>query len=165
MVPHIFTLRQAGIPYTRTPDLTKVLGELTAHGRKAYVYGGYPRDTVCLGSTSRSGDIDVAMSLDDFLALKNPERDVRKMFTLHEPHLLFMLHQMQDDVFKNNARPIVLKLKPDIQADWGLSHPVGLTLFQNNVPLADLVHDSDLGFCHIVDDGRSEEHTSELQSR
>jgi hypothetical protein len=147
------SLRQIGVP---APD-TRVLENLTQRlGPQVAVYGGYLRDLVLLGDTSNSGDIDAALGIEAFLALKpvSPElADYRRHFVLHEPHLLFMLHQDKNGVFAANDRPYVLALKPEYQADWGLVTPLGLTLTREAVCATDLTADADLGFTEIVWDG------------
>ena len=144
-----------GLSFRRPPVLDILLGKLRGKGGKAYVYGGFIRDAICLGSNQRSGDIDVAMSLGDFKRLKDPDEDIRKHFVLHEPHLLFMIHQLDEDVFKDNPRPLVLRLKPEAQVAWGLTHAVGLMLFKSELDGRELLADHDLGFNGVWDDGEA----------
>lgn len=152
------TLREAGLPYPNMDTLHHITKRLSGPAELPFVvYGGYLRDLVLLGHTRATGDVDAAMHIDDFLALK-PQKDgdvdVRRHFALHEPHLLFMLHQMQDNQFQENSRPIVLALKHEYQADWNMEIPLGLALTRKPIVPFALAQDTDLGFCEIVSDGR-----------
>jgi len=117
------------------------------------VYGGYIRDLVLLGNVDDTGDMDAAMSIADFLALKpatKAEVDPRRQFVLHEPHLLFMLHQLKDDVFNANPRPVVAVIKPEHWAEWGLTKPMSISLFKHEMDPFSLVIDSDLSISEVV---------------
>lgn len=154
----LFLLETTGIPY---PDMS-LIKHLDAHLSGNYrfpviFYGGWLRDLVLLGHTEGTGDIDTAMTIKDFLALKPTQPDVpdlRRHFVLHEPHLLFMLHQTEDDVIKDNPKPYVLALRPEHQADWNLDRTLGITLTRKQLTPADFAADVDLGFSGIASDGQ-----------
>lgn len=154
---NLMTLEQAGIPQ---PDNLNELRRLFAQMDKAVVkphpcYGGYLRDMLCLGTNKESGDIDLVMSLDDFLGLKDPEHDVRRHFLLHEPHLLYLMHVVRDNRLDEIDELFVLRLKDAVRVEWGLEHDVGITVTRSDPTPDTLLHDSDLGFCDVVFDGET----------
>lgn len=153
----LMTMREAGLPMPDLSPLRRVRDWLRQANPTVPVwfYGGYLRDLMLLGHVNDVGDLDAAMWLNNYLALKPPlgGYDVRRDWALHEPHLLFMLHQLHDGVFEDNPRPVVLKLKGDLHAQLGLTCPLGMTLLREPVTVDALLADTDLGFSAIASDG------------
>lgn len=151
------TLRNANIPYPDMALVKAISAKLgTPNGKTIGINGGFLRDAICLGHTRDTGDIDVAMSIADFLALKPQEdgqEDVRRHFALHEPHLLFMLHQINNGIFHENPTPVIAALKPEFMGHWGTTIPIGIKLSTTPINIWDLASDSDLAFSQIVSDG------------
>jgi hypothetical protein len=150
---NFMTLRQAGVQYPDMSALQALVSKLAVNGGSVAIYGGYIRDLVLLGHVEETGDMDTAMSISDFLALKpatKAEIDPRRQFVLHEPHLLFMLHQLQDDVFNANPRPVVAVIKPEHWAEWGLTKPMSISLFRHELDPFSLVVDADLSISEVV---------------
>lgn len=153
----ILNLKQTEIPLPDMTLITTIYTRLSGNGLFPMVfYGGWLSDLVLIGHTEGTGDIDTAMTIENFLALKTPAKtdDVRFQFALHDPHLLFMLHQTHDKVFEANPKPYVLALKPEHQAEWGLDHSLGVTLTRQAMTASDFANDVDLGFRGIASDGK-----------
>ncbi len=151
----IMTLKQAGLPYPDMHLLKHIKLLLGNIGHPFAVYGGFLRDSVLLGHTDATKDIDIMLTNEGFLALKPPygREDVRRHFSLYDPHLLHMLHLHKEKKLADADKPFVLVLKPQFKPYWYTTKDIGITILEHNFHPFDVFNDTDLGFCDIVSDG------------
>ena len=159
---NLMTLAQAGIS---EPDTTGDMGKAIRRIREfrpevALIgYGGWPRDAVILGDTGGSNDIDLTMSVADYLSLKpdsgdHEALDTRWAFTPHMNTEMYRLHKVNDGLnLRTLSRQGVMLLSPQVQAMWRIRFPVSVTLNTDPVSVAEQLADTDLGFSAIVYDG------------